>query len=55
MKTYDGYVIKTADLYPVAGKDPDDYDYPLYAEFSTPKTYTVEISTPNIYTVEMDP
>jgi len=45
MKTYDGYVIKTADLYPVAGKDPDDYDYPLYAD----------LTTPNVYTAEMDP
>jgi len=40
MKTADGYVVKTSDDYPVVGKDTSDYNYPLTATFSTPKTYT---------------
>lgn len=43
MKTADGVVVKTLDGYPVVGKDPDDYNYPLYAEHSTQKTYTVVV------------
>lgn len=55
MKTADGYIIKTSDLYPVSGNDPDDYNYPLIALVSTPKLYTVTVSTPKTYTVVMDP
>lgn len=54
MKTADGYLVNTSGGYPVVGKDPDDYNYPLYALFSTPKTYTAEIFI-KTYTVVMDP
>jgi hypothetical protein len=39
MKTADGYVVKTSDIYPVVGKDTSDYNYPLTSIISTPKTY----------------
>lgn len=39
MKTADGYIIKTADGYPVVGKDPNDYNYPLTALITPQKTY----------------
>ncbi|MEN6293610.1 MAG: hypothetical protein ABFD07_16545 [Methanobacterium sp.] len=40
MKTLEGIVIKTSDGYPVVGKDPNDYNYPLSAIQTTQKTYT---------------
>ncbi len=43
MKTSDGYVIKTADGFLVAGKDPNNYDYPIVSNISTTNTYTSAI------------
>ena len=43
MKTSDRYVIKTSDLYPVAGKDPNDYDYPLTSKINEVMSYTSEV------------
>ena len=43
MKTADGYIIKTSDNYPTIGKDPSDYNYPLYSMCSIQKTYTAAV------------
>ena len=43
MKTADGYIIKTSDNYPTIGKDPADYNYPLYSQCSAQKIYSTEI------------
>lgn len=54
MKTADGYVIKTRDLYPVSGDDPDDYNYPLYVLISTQKQYTTTTSSQKTYYAVLD-
>lgn len=54
MKTADGFIIKTSDLYPVSGDDPDDYNYPLMALISTPKQYTTTTSSQKTYDVVLD-
>ncbi len=45
MKTSDGYTIKTADLVSIAGKDPNDSDYPLASQISTVPSYTSVIDS----------